>query len=101
MALDAAPKHQAFENRLLTTRTWYGTAVRCLRDAPFDGERGGQRKSSRRDRAGSCVVAGGGDTVAALAHAGVERISLCLDAGGAFWNGWNARVCPVSKPVFK
>jgi phosphoglycerate kinase len=89
MALDVGPESiKAFENRLLTTRTlvWNGP-FGAFETAPFD--RGTVRAAhlvAAATRAGHLLsVAGGGDTVAALAHAGVEQdFTYVSTAGGAF-----------------
>ena len=57
------------------------------RSAPFDqGTNAAARKAAELTRAGKLQsVAGGGDTVAALAHAGVlEDFTYVSTAGGAF-----------------
>jgi hypothetical protein len=42
-------------------------------------------------------VAGGGDTVAALNHAGAEKISpMSRPQAARFWNGWKVKHCRVS-----
>jgi phosphoglycerate kinase len=89
MALDVGPESiKAFEHRLLTTRTlvWNGP-FGAFETAPFD--RGTVRAAhlvAAATRAGQLLsVAGGGDTVAALAHAGVEQdFTYVSTAGGAF-----------------
>src|SRR3954471_21288356 len=89
MALDVGPESiKAFENRLLTTRTlvWNGP-FGAFETAPFDqGTVAAARKVAELTRAGQLLsVAGGGDTVAALAHAGVEGdFTYVSTAGGAF-----------------
>ena len=76
----------AFEKRLETTKTlvWNGP-FGAFETPPFDSGTvgGGQGGGAGAPRQGNCLsVAGGGDTVAALAHAGVERgFHLCLDRG--------------------
>jgi phosphoglycerate kinase len=89
MALDVGPDSiKAFENRLLTTRTlvWNGP-FGAFETAPFDrGTVAAAQKVASLTRAGQLLsVAGGGDTVAALAHAGVEAdFTYVSTAGGAF-----------------
>jgi len=89
MALDVGPDSiKAFENRLLATRTlvWNGP-FGAFETAPFDqGTVAAAQKVASLTRAGQLLsVAGGGDTVAALAHAGVENdFTYVSTAGGAF-----------------
>jgi len=79
---------KAFANRLLTTRTlvWNGP-FGAFETAPFDkGTVAAAQKVAQLTREGKLLsVAGGGDTVAALAHAGVEDdFTYVSTAGGAF-----------------
>jgi len=89
MALDVGPDSiKAFENRLLTTRTlvWNGP-FGAFETAPFDkGTVAAAQRVAKLTREGQLLsVAGGGDTVAALAHAGVEEdFTYVSTAGGAF-----------------
>jgi phosphoglycerate kinase len=89
MALDVGPESiKAFENRLLTTRTlvWNGP-FGAFETVPFDrGTVTAAQAVAAATRAGQLLsVAGGGDTVAALAHAGVEQdFTYVSTAGGAF-----------------
>jgi len=89
MVLDVGPASiAAFENRLSTTRTlvWNGP-FGAFETAPFDaGTVGAARAVAKRTKAGDLLsVAGGGDTVAALVHAGVENdFTYVSTAGGAF-----------------
>jgi len=89
MALDVGPDSiKAFENRLLTTRTlvWNGP-FGAFETPPFDrGTVQAAQSVASRTRAHQLLsVAGGGDTVAALAHAGVESdFTYVSTAGGAF-----------------
>ncbi len=89
MALDVGPDSiKAFENRLLTTRTlvWNGP-FGAFETEPFDkGTVAAAQKVASLTRSGQLLsVAGGGDTVAALAHAGVEGdFTYVSTAGGAF-----------------
>ncbi|MEM8662963.1 MAG: phosphoglycerate kinase, partial [Pseudomonadota bacterium] len=53
------------------------------------------RHAADRTEAGLLTVAGGGDTVAALAHAGVtERFSYLSTAGGAFLEWLEGKALP-------
>src|SRR3569833_204278 len=89
MALDVGPDSiKAFENRLSTTRTlvWNGP-FGAFETAPFDkGTVAAALKVAALTREGKLLsVAGGGDTVAALAHVGVEDdFTYVSTAGGAF-----------------
>jgi phosphoglycerate kinase len=89
MVLDVGPGSiKAFENRLLTTRTlvWNGP-FGAFETRPFDkGTVAAAKAVAAATRAGNLLsVAGGGDTVAALAHAGVEGdFTYVSTAGGAF-----------------
>ncbi len=89
MALDVGPKTiAAFRNRLQTTKTlvWNGP-FGAFETAPFDaGTVAAAKAVAEATQAGKLLsVAGGGDTVAALAHAGVEAdFSYVSTAGGAF-----------------
>jgi phosphoglycerate kinase len=89
MVLDVGPASIAeFENRLIGTRTlvWNGP-FGAFETAPFDkGTVAAAKAVAKATRAGNLLsVAGGGDTVAALAHAGVEQDFTCVStAGGAF-----------------
>ena len=89
MALDVGPKTiAAFETRLAATRTlvWNGP-FGAFETAPFDqGTVAAAQAVAKATKAGGLLsVAGGGDTVAALAHAGVEDdFTYVSTAGGAF-----------------
>jgi phosphoglycerate kinase len=89
MALDVGPASiAAFENRLATTRTlvWNGP-FGAFETPPFDaGTVAAAQAVARATAEGHLLsVAGGGDTVAALAHAGVEdKFTYVSTAGGAF-----------------
>jgi len=79
---------KSFENRLLATRTlvWNGP-LGAFEIPPFDqGTVAAAKKVADLTRQGALLsVAGGGDTVAALAHAGVEQdFTYVSTAGGAF-----------------
>ncbi|HEU0162059.1 MAG TPA: phosphoglycerate kinase [Rhizomicrobium sp.] len=89
MVLDVGPDSiRAFENRLLATRTlvWNGP-FGAFETTPFDaGTVAAARAVAAATKSGQVLsVAGGGDTVAALAHAGVEQdFTYVSTAGGAF-----------------
>ncbi|HVV28810.1 MAG TPA: phosphoglycerate kinase [Rhizomicrobium sp.] len=89
MILDVGPDSiKAFENRLLATRTlvWNGP-LGAFETPPFDrGTVAAARAVADATKKGQMLsVAGGGDTVAALAHAGVEGdFTYVSTAGGAF-----------------
>jgi phosphoglycerate kinase len=89
MVLDVGPATiHAFENRLVTTKTlvWNGP-LGAFETKPFDaGTVAAAKAVAAATKAGNLLsVAGGGDTVAALAHAGVEDdFSYVSTAGGAF-----------------
>ncbi|HEX4370644.1 MAG TPA: phosphoglycerate kinase [Rhizomicrobium sp.] len=89
MVLDVGPATiKAFENRLLNTKTlvWNGP-FGAFETKPFDrGTVAAAKAVAAATKAGDLLsVAGGGDTVAALAHAGVENdFSYVSTAGGAF-----------------
>jgi len=89
MILDVGPQTiEAFANRLHNTKTlvWNGP-FGAFELAPFDkGTVAAARLVAERTKAGDLLsVAGGGDTVAALNHAGVaDDFSYVSTAGGAF-----------------
>jgi len=89
MVLDVGPATvKAFENRLLNIKTlvWNGP-LGAFEIKPFDrGTVAAAKAVAAATKAGDLLsVAGGGDTVAALAHAGVENdFSYVSTAGGAF-----------------
>jgi len=99
MALDVGPDSiKAFENRLLTTRTlvWNGP-FGAFETAPFDkGTVAAAQRVAKLTREGTLLsVAGGGDTVAALAHAGVEDdFTYVSTAGGAFLEWLEGKTLP-------
>jgi len=99
MALDVGPDSiKAFENRLSTTRTlvWNGP-FGAFETEPFDqGTVQAAQLVASRTRAGQLLsVAGGGDTVAALAHAGVEGdFTYVSTAGGAFLEWLEGKTLP-------
>jgi phosphoglycerate kinase len=89
MVLDVGPATvKAFENRLVNIKTlvWNGP-FGAFETKPFDqGTVAAAKAVAAATKAGDLLsVAGGGDTVAALAHAGVENdFSYVSTAGGAF-----------------
>jgi phosphoglycerate kinase len=89
MALDVGPKTiAAFKKRLETTKTlvWNGP-FGAFETPPFDkGTVAAAKVVAEATKAGKLLsVAGGGDTVAALAHAGVDGdFTYVSTAGGAF-----------------
>jgi phosphoglycerate kinase len=99
MVLDVGPDSiKAFANRLLTARTlvWNGP-FGAFETAPFDkGTVAAAQKVAELTREGKLLsVAGGGDTVAALAHAGVEDdFTYVSTAGGAFLEWLEGKTLP-------
>jgi phosphoglycerate kinase len=99
MVLDVGPDSiKAFENRLGATRTlvWNGP-FGAFETAPFDrGTVAAAQIVAAATRAGRLLsVAGGGDTVAALAHAGVEGdFTYVSTAGGAFLEWLEGKTLP-------
>ena len=89
MVLDVGPVTiKAFENHLVNIKTlvWNGP-MGAFEIKPFDqGTVAAAKAVAAATKAGDLLsVAGGGDTVAALAHAGVENdFSYVSTAGGAF-----------------
>ncbi|MBM3564541.1 MAG: phosphoglycerate kinase [Alphaproteobacteria bacterium] len=89
MILDVGPQSIAAVNKKLAecqTLVWNGP-MGAFEIPPFDaGTNGVAREAARLTKAGKLLsVAGGGDTVAALAHAGVvDDFSYVSTAGGAF-----------------
>ncbi len=89
LILDVGPKSVAEINRLLAechTLLWNGP-LGAFEIRPFDaGTNAVAQEAARLTTAGRLLtVAGGGDTVAALAHAGVaDDFSYVSTAGGAF-----------------
>jgi phosphoglycerate kinase len=104
MALDVGPKTiAAFKMRLETTKTlvWNGP-FGAFETAPFDkGTVAAARAVAEATRAGRLLsVAGGGDTVAALAHAGVEQdFTYVSTAGGAFLEWLEGKELPGVKAL--
>jgi phosphoglycerate kinase len=99
MALDVGPDSiKAFENRLAATRTlvWNGP-FGAFEIPPFDaGTVAAARAVAAATKSGQLLsVAGGGDTVAALAHAGVEQdFTYVSTAGGAFLEWLEGKTLP-------
>jgi len=99
MALDVGPDSiKAFENRLAVTRTlvWNGP-FGAFEISPFDaGTVAAARAVADATKQGRLLsVAGGGDTVAALAHAGVEQdFTYVSTAGGAFLEWLEGKTLP-------
>ncbi|MBU6474164.1 MAG: phosphoglycerate kinase, partial [Alphaproteobacteria bacterium] len=99
MILDVGPDSIAeFERRLLTAETlvWNGP-FGAFETPPFDvGTNKAARAVAARTKAGGLLsVAGGGDTVAALAHAGVaDDFTYVSTAGGAFLEWLEGRTLP-------
>ena len=99
MILDIGPLSAAdLERRLAACRTllWNGP-LGAFEVAPFDaGTNAVARAAARLTAAGQLVtVAGGGDTVAALAHAGViDAFTYVSTAGGAFLEWLEGRDLP-------
>lgn len=99
MILDVGPRTiQAFGRSLDRAKTllWNGP-LGAFETPPFDrGTNAAARAVAERTREGKLLsVAGGGDTVAALAHAGVENdFSYVSTAGGAFLEWLEGRSLP-------
>jgi phosphoglycerate kinase len=99
MVLDVGPDSiKAFENRLAVTRTlvWNGP-LGAFETRPFDaGTVAAARAVALATKNGQVLsVAGGGDTVAALAHAGVEQdFTYVSTAGGAFLEWLEGKTLP-------
>ncbi|HWM60912.1 MAG TPA: phosphoglycerate kinase [Rhizomicrobium sp.] len=99
MVLDVGPDSiKAFENRLAVTRTlvWNGP-FGAFEIPPFDtGTVAAARAVAGATKRGQLLsVAGGGDTVAALAHAGVEQdFTYVSTAGGAFLEWLEGKTLP-------
>ena len=99
MVLDVGPDSiQAFEKRLATTRTlvWNGP-FGAFETVPFDkGTVAAAKAVAAATKGGNLLsVAGGGDTVAALAHAGVEAdFTYVSTAGGAFLEWLEGKTLP-------
>jgi phosphoglycerate kinase len=99
MILDIGPRTvQAIGERLAQSKTlvWNGP-VGAFETAPFDtGTTALAKRVAALTRQGKLLsVAGGGDTVAALARAGVvDQLSYVSTAGGAFLEWLEGRVLP-------
>ena len=99
MALDVGPATVAdVESRLATCKTlvWNGP-FGAFEIEPFDnGTNAAAQAAARLTKAGSLLsVAGGGDTVAALAHAGAaDDFSYISTAGGAFLEWIEGKTLP-------
>jgi phosphoglycerate kinase len=99
MILDVGPVSIAqFRQRLATSRTlvWNGP-LGAFETSPFDcGTVAAAKAAAQATRAGELLsVAGGGDTVAALAHAGVEDdFTYVSTAGGAFLEWLEGKTLP-------
>jgi phosphoglycerate kinase len=99
MILDIGPRTvQAIAERLAQCKTlvWNGP-VGAFEMAPFDaGTTALAKRVAALTREGKLLsVAGGGDTVAALAHAGVvDELSYVSTAGGAFLEWLEGRTLP-------
>jgi len=99
MILDVGPKSvAALGVRLagLKTLMWNGP-LGAFEVSPFDtGTNAVAQEAARLTKAGKLMsVAGGGDTVAALAHAGVEEdFSYISTAGGAFLEWLEGKTLP-------
>jgi phosphoglycerate kinase len=99
MALDVGPDTiKAFKNRLLATRTlvWNGP-FGAFEIPPFDtGTLAAAWAVAAATKSGQLLsVAGGGDTVAALAHASVEQdFTYVSTAGGAFLEWLEGKTLP-------
>jgi phosphoglycerate kinase len=104
MALDAGPKTiAAFRNRLAITKTlvWNGP-FGAFETPPFDsGTIAAAHAVAKATKAGELLsVAGGGDTVAALAMAGVEfDFTYISTAGGAFLEWLEGKELPCVKAL--
>jgi phosphoglycerate kinase len=99
MILDVGPASVADLNKRLSgykTLLWNGP-LGAFEVRPFDGGTNAvAQEAARLTKAGKLLsVAGGGDTVAALAHAGVEdSFSYVSTAGGAFLEWLEGKVLP-------
>jgi phosphoglycerate kinase len=104
MILDAGPKSVAAFNIVLAeakTLVWNGP-VGAFEIAPFDsGTVAVAQEAARLTRAGKLLsVAGGGDTVAALNHAGVAGdFTYVSTAGGAFLEWMEGKELPGVKAL--
>lgn len=98
MALDVGPETVALLKAKLAglkTLVWNGP-LGVFELPPFDeGTNAVAQEAARLTKAGSLkTIAGGGDTVSALRHAGVlHDMTYVSTAGALFWSGWKARFC--------
>lgn len=96
MMLDVGPETVMLINQkiaTLKTLVWNGP-LGAFEITPFDAATNAVAQEVARltDAGALKSIAGGGDTVSALRHAGVEKhISYISSAGGASLNGWKAR----------
>jgi phosphoglycerate kinase len=98
MILDVGPASvAALTNRLASMRTlvWNGP-LGAFETPPFDaGTTAFAEAVANATAGGLCSVAGGGDTVSALRHAGVlERLRYVSTAGGAFLEWLEGKTLP-------
>jgi phosphoglycerate kinase len=98
LILDVGPTTVAeLAERLTSMKTlvWNGP-LGAFETPPFDAATTAfARAVADATKAGLCSVAGGGDTVAALRHAGVlERLSYVSTAGGAFLEWLEGKTLP-------
>ena len=98
MILDVGPSAgEALADVLKTCRTlvWNGP-MGAFETAPFDAATVAAKSAAALTREGALVsVAGGGDTVAALHHAGVaDDFSYISTAGGAFLEWMEGKELP-------
>ncbi|MCA3606996.1 MAG: phosphoglycerate kinase, partial [Methylobacterium sp.] len=104
MILDAGPASaKAIIAKLASMRTmlWNGP-LGAFELAPFDSATlAVAREAARLTKAGSLVsVAGGGDTIAALNHAGLaDDMSYISTAGGAFLEWMEGKELPGVKAL--
>ncbi len=104
MILDAGPRSVAAVNAALAkakTLVWNGP-MGAFEIAPFDaGTVAVAKEAARLTKAGKLVsVAGGGDTVSALNHAGVaDDFTYVSTAGGAFLEWMEGKVLPGVKAL--
>jgi phosphoglycerate kinase len=104
MILDAGPQSVAAVNAALArarTLVWNGP-MGAFEIAPFDaGTVAVAREAARLTQSGALLsVAGGGDTVAALNHAGVaEAFTYVSTAGGAFLEWMEGKELPGVKAL--
>ena len=104
MILDIGPKTaEDLSQRLSECKTlvWNGP-LGAFETPPFDaGTKQVAREAARLTTEGKLVsVAGGGDTVAAMAHAGVtERMTYISTAGGAFLEWMEGKELPGVKAL--